>query len=209
MLFVSHSNCFPATFAMNLWQNVLVCVINRDFKTYIIVISTINIKHKLVKWNIWTDLVMILHSSMYVKWSTSAWDLKNYHLITKIFLKNLYKNYVIKVFFFFKVDVVMICTCFIIASSLTLIFCLSLLFWVLKIASSLVFFLRIFIFLLDVGKHTVLDFHSPFVSVGMSVRDHIILHFSFAFILMDVGNLIALDSDLLFVFVLGTSKWRK
>ena len=26
---------------------------------------------------------MILHSSMYVKWSTSAWDLKNYHLITK------------------------------------------------------------------------------------------------------------------------------
>ena len=87
---------------------------------------------------------MILHSFMYVKWSTSAWDLKNYHLITKIFLKNLYKNYVIKVFFFFKVDVVMICTCFIIASSLTLIFCLSLLFWVLKIASFLVFFLRIF-----------------------------------------------------------------
>ena len=38
----------------------------------------------------------------------------------------------------------MICTCFIIASSSTLIFCLSLLFWVLKIASSLVFFLRIF-----------------------------------------------------------------
>ena len=38
----------------------------------------------------------------------------------------------------------MICTCFIIASSLTFIFCLSLLFWVLKIASSLIFFLRIF-----------------------------------------------------------------
>ena len=52
-------------------------------------------------------------------------------------------------FFFFliiilKVDMVMICTYFIIALSLTLIFCLSLLFWVLKIASSLVFFLRIF-----------------------------------------------------------------
>ena len=83
-------------------------------------ICTINIKYKLVKWNIWTNLVMILHSSMYVKWSTCK--IKN--------KKNL--------------DVVMICTCFIIASPLTLIFCLSLLFWVLKIASSLIFFLCTF-----------------------------------------------------------------
>ena len=103
----------------------------------------------------------------------------------------------------------MFCTCFIIASSLTLIFCLSLLFWVLKIASFLVFFSSYLFLLLDVGNHIVLDFHSLFVSVGMSVRDHIVLHFSFVFILMDVGNFIALDSDLLFVFVLGPSKWRK
>ena len=92
----------------------------------------------------------------------------------------------------------MICTCFFIASSLTLIFCLSLLFWMLKIVSSWVFFLCFFFFM-DVGNHIVLDFHFLFVSVGMSVRDHIVLHFSFVFILMDVGNLIALDSDLLFV----------
>ena len=38
----------------------------------------------------------------------------------------------------------MICTCFIIALSFTLIFCLSLLFWMLKIASPLVFFVRFF-----------------------------------------------------------------
>ena len=137
---------------------------------------------------------------MYVKWSTSAWDLKNCHLITKIFIKILNKNYVIKLK---KVDGVMICTCFIIASSLTIIFYLSLLFWMLKIALVFFFF---FFFFKDVRNHIVLDFHSSFVSVGMSVRDHIVLHFSFVFILMDVGNLIVLDIDLLFVFVLGTSK---
>jgi len=59
---------------------------------------------------------------------------------------------------------------------------------------------------MDVVNHIVFDFHSPFVSFGISVRDHIVLHFSFAFILMDAGNLIVLDISLLFVFVLGTSK---
>ena len=59
---------------------------------------------------------------------------------------------------------------------------------------------------MDVGNHIVLDFDSPFVSVGMSVGDHFVLLFSFFFILIDVGNLIALDIDLLFVLVLGTSK---
>ena len=71
------------------------------------------------------------------------------------------------------------------------------------------FFLLLLFFFIDVRNHIVLDFHSSFVSVGMSVRDHIVLHFSFVFILMDVGNLIVLDIDLLFVFILGTSKWRK
>ena len=103
----------------------------------------------------------------------------------------------------------MICTYFIIALSFTLIFCLSLLFWMLKIASPLVFFVRFFFFVMDVGNHIVLDFNSLFVSVGMSVRDHFVLLFSFFFILIDVGNRIALDIDLLFAFVLGTSKWRK
>ena len=128
---------------------------------------------------------MILHSSMYEKWSTSAWDLKNYHLITKFKKKkNLYPNYVIKYFFLFKkVDVVMICTCFIIVSSFTLIFCLSLLFWMLKIASSLVFFCSFLFFLMDVGNHIVLDFNSLFVSIGMSVRDHFAFIFPFSLFL--------------------------
>ena len=43
---------------------------------------------------------MILHSSMYVKWSTSAWDLKNYHLITKLKLE---AN--VDQFFFFWLEV--------------------------------------------------------------------------------------------------------
>ena len=83
--------------------------------------------------------------------------------------------------FFTKVDVVMICKCFIIASSLTLIFYLSLLFWILKIASSLGIFLHLSFFLMDVGNHIVLDFNSLFVFVCISVRDHIVLdpHFSF------------------------------
>jgi len=59
---------------------------------------------------------------------------------------------------------------------------------------------------MDAGNHIVLDFNSLFVSVGVSVRDHFVLLFSFFFILIDVGNLIALDIDLLFAFVLGTSK---
>ena len=80
---------------------------------------------------------------MYVKWSTSAWDLKNCHLITKIFIKILNKNYVIKLK---KVGGVMICTCFIIASSLTIIFYFSLLFWMLKIASVFYFFIIIIFF---------------------------------------------------------------
>ena len=83
---------------------------------------------------------------MYVKWSTSAWDLKNYHLITKSSFKKIYiQTMQLSIFYLFKkVDVVMICTCFIIASSITLIFCLSLLFWMLKFALSLIFFVGFF-----------------------------------------------------------------
>ena len=128
---------------------------------------------------------------------------------TTLFGKN-WPLYYLFIYFFTKVDVVMICKCFIIASSLTLIFYLSLLFWILKIASSLGIFLHLSFFLMDVGNHIVLDFNSLFVFVCMSVRDHIVLdpHFSFVFILIDVGNLIVLDIGLLFVFVHVSWKWK-
>ena len=68
------------------------CFINRHFKTYTIMICTKHMMHILVEGIF--ELVMILHSSMYMKLSTSAWDLKNCHLITIKKKKN--ENYLPK-----------------------------------------------------------------------------------------------------------------
>ena len=102
----------------------------------------------------------------------------------------------------------MICTFFIIVSSLTLIFYLSLPFWMLKIASSLALILHLSLFLGKLATILSFDYHSLFIFVGRSttnyndlqprffifigrsIKDYIVLQprFCYVFYLMDVGN---------------------
>ena len=79
-------NCFPAAFAINLNSKFKIyqfCIINWNFKNIYFSIGNIQMKNMIDVEFISTYLVTVLHNSLYIKWSMSAWDFKNCHLTSK------------------------------------------------------------------------------------------------------------------------------